>query len=330
MCLNPLQLPNPVLRSGERKTVVSRKLASFMTPLLRSQQPKTITVPCGRCEQCLSSKMSEYRRRISQQLEMTPLGLRNFFFTLTFDDAHLSLITTPSDLRSTFRDFMRRLSYYFFGLSKTTIFPYFCASEFGQHPQTGSAPRLHLHCIIFNLPFPEYFGLGLVNNIISKLWSQGYTWTGWFDGRSCKYVSKYVLKTYEHNEDLHLLMCSQRLGLREDFVKKLSSFTSWFEFERLFPFGKHKVRKYPIKSEIRAAKQFMTGEQLYCLQFFMFRIAQEVQLALEDIRKITKSISLICPSYLRFLKAKSRTCLISIFPGDFLAPRPPLLLSPCL
>lgn len=328
MCLNPIQLPNPVLRNGERKTAVSRKLASFMTPLIKSQQPRTITVPCGRCEQCLSSKMSEYRRRILQQLELTPSNHRNFFFTLTFDDSHLSRITDSSYLRSIFRDFLRRLSYYFYSTSKVK-FPYFCASEFGEHPQTGSAPRLHLHCIIYNLPIPDYFGLGLVNNIISKIWSQGFTWTGWFDGRSCKYVSKYVLKTYEGNEDLHLVMCSQRLGFREDFVKRLSRFNSWSSFINLFPFGKHKVRKYPIKSELRAAKNLMTGEQLYYLQIYMFTLAQDIQFTFEELRRLKKSISLLCPSYLRSLRQKSRTCLHSISPVDFLALRPPTPFSLC-
>lgn len=327
MCLNPVSIPNPVRRLGIRKSDVSNRLQSYMTLRQRSAEPKTILVPCGHCEQCLASKMSEYRRRMQFELEQSPRNRRSFFLTLTFDDEHLADIHESKDLRVLFRNFLRRVNYYFFGDTKVDHTPYFCASEFGDR----FTERLHLHCVLYNLPIPQYFGLGLVNTIISSLWQCGHTWTGWFNGKSIKYISKYVLKSYElYESNLHMVLCSQLLGFRQKFVDAYVKFKDFRTFCCNYPRNKYKTFVFPLKCETRKIKELLTGEQLYNLRIYIYKLISQILEEEKYINLIKKQVKNLCRHYLLSFGQKSRKCLRSICPEELSPPLELTQLCPCL
>lgn len=142
-----------------------------------------VTVPCGKCSECLQTKMYEIKKRIENELKINPEA---YFLTLTYDDEHKKNLNK--------RDIQLFLKRY----RKTQKLRYFYRGELGKKTK-----RPHYHAIIW-APLPndikEYGALTksgykqYESNTISKLWGNGLIKICKMTKELVNYIIKYTLK----------------------------------------------------------------------------------------------------------------------------------------
>lgn len=179
---------------------------------IKVKDESRISVPCGKCPECLQKKRSEWTFRL-----LTELNICNsaHFITLTYDDDNLPNF----DIRTnTFIDrggfnyegnpdvahylekkeaqlFIKRLRKENDKVSKEQL-RYFFVGEYGDKTR-----RPHYHAIFFNLK------KNVVDNI-EKIWKYGFVHVGEVNQSSIHYVTKYMLKHQEEKNTFSL--CSKR------------------------------------------------------------------------------------------------------------------------
>lgn len=154
--------------------------------LLGDTIPVYMTVPCGRCAECVSQKESQIVRRC--YLEDASSKHRTLFLTLTYDDAHLPPDGVRVDdvqrffkrLRSAFS---RKLGYY-------QPLRYCLFSEYGK-----LRGRPHYHALLFNIDtsiFPKYIDFV---KFIEDRWYSGFIYIKHLENsKGIAYTTKYLLK----------------------------------------------------------------------------------------------------------------------------------------
>lgn len=155
-----------------------------------------ISVPCGRCEACLSSRAREWSVRLLHELETAKDAV---FVTLTYSDQDL-----PGDGsldRGEFPRFMKRLR----KLCPGRRFKYYACGEYG-----GRTGRPHYHAILFGLTrcgscrccsasgrarqkLPE---VDSGCELLERAWPFGHVDVGEVTEDSCFYVADYLGKSY--------------------------------------------------------------------------------------------------------------------------------------
>lgn len=176
MCLNVKWIKNPV--TGQR-----------------------ITVPCGRCLECLNRQASEWALRIDQEARYHSV---NSFITLTYNESHVPDLGHLK--RSDLQNFIKRL--------RKKIYPQkirvFYCGEYG-----SKKLRPHYHVIVFGWAPPDLRFFKFDGNIplyrsslVEKLWSRyylddsfnpafdpmGFVTVGAVTHDSAKYCAKYLQK----------------------------------------------------------------------------------------------------------------------------------------
>lgn len=175
------------------------------------------TVPCGKCLECRSAKISEWQTRISFELDaLYKRGGTAVFLTLTYNSVHLPHVTlSTSDDKQTIECFNRDHVLQFLNVVKVYMYKkygkdsykYFLVSEYG-----GTTTRPHYHVIFFLQPQVNWF------NFVEKCrqkWTYGFLFPKYDARLSCyvdsfnhpveppviksihgcaKYVSKYITK----------------------------------------------------------------------------------------------------------------------------------------
>lgn len=192
---------------------------------------KYISVPCGKCYQCVSKKRHQWTFRLYQQLKSSTKGC--YFVTLTYDNEHIPYKSVLDDndeyLYSLWcfnkhhvSDFVRslrdRIRYKgkLQGIPKVklkdyTNFKYFCASEYG-----SKTHRPHYHILFFDVDLlPSDF-----ENIIRKNWYYGFVQVDYLNDARLWYTTKYILKQdcfsvpgLDVNSDRNFILCSKNIGL---------------------------------------------------------------------------------------------------------------------
>lgn len=148
MCKKPLNIPHP-----------------------RTHYPY-ITVPCGKCSECLKAKTNSWYTRLHEEYLNS---YRTYMITLTYDDEHVphNMFGDNVVCKRDIQLFFKRLRKNVNGCIK---FKYFLCSEYG--PKTA---RPHYHCLLFITSVnDDYFGgdwysdkyiLDIhVNNAVFKAW----------------------------------------------------------------------------------------------------------------------------------------------------------------
>jgi len=152
---------------------------------------KTQNVPCGKCAQCVKSKLKTWTFRIEQHLRVTSNPI---FLTLTYNDENLpyyvdsdtgEISNIPTLQKSDCQKFFKRLRFNYEKHCKQTGFQvkklsYYLVGEYGTR-----FGRPHYHALVFNLDFPE---------LIDRSWGLGFSYSLPLLTGGIRYVLKYMAK----------------------------------------------------------------------------------------------------------------------------------------
>lgn len=187
-CENPLVIKNPryAKMSLYERTDYSRTNFGCDFPI-----DYTIEVPCGRCQSCEKSRMRSFQIRLLYELDKYP---NSQFVTLTFDDANLAQFSSdPNRAVRLFLDRARKR----FGKQLRHWF----VAEYG-----SLHGRLHYHGILFNTP-PDLDGCEL-----ARLWSYGFSYVGYSNEKTARYITKYVTKSCSGDKRPPRIISSKGIG----------------------------------------------------------------------------------------------------------------------
>lgn len=206
MCFSPVTIKNP------NKVMAAAK--------------RFITVPCGKCHDCLSKRRREWSFRLEQELKVSTSAL---FLTLTYNDENIPLTREGEctlkkvDVQLFFKRLRANLTRGYSSIttdgkvskiaSNSSQIRYYAVGEYGSNTE-----RPHYHIILFNLP-PDY-------EVITKSWTLGNVFYGDVETASISYVAKYVMKTkddFQTREPPFALM-SRKTGLGTCYLEKNKSF----------------------------------------------------------------------------------------------------------
>lgn len=167
MCITPLNIPRPNGRGNFER----------------------VTVPCGKCPECLAKKRADWSFRLNQELKVSDSA---FFITLTYNEE-----SNIGDLdKRHIQLFLKRLRRilamkvkYVKKENQGGKLRYFIVGEYG--PLTN---RPHYHAIMFNMP-PDCMCE------LENIWSNGHVKVGSVTPASIHYVTKYVINKNQEKVD---------------------------------------------------------------------------------------------------------------------------------
>lgn len=189
-----------------------------------------IQIPCGRCIGCRMDYARSWADRLTYHVMTQPKDV-NWFITLTYDDEYLHTLKCENDLglyslNYEHKDeFMKKLRNKFRGFS----IDFYLSGEYG-----GQFHRPHFHAIIFNCPIDDLVFWKVNDNgdpiylsdLLTDLWSFGFTTITPFSWVCSAYVAKYVEKKsfgYDASEykafglEPEKSFCSRRPGIAYDY-----------------------------------------------------------------------------------------------------------------
>lgn len=175
-----------------------------------------VTVPCGKCPECLANKRSQWSFRLSQELKYTEFN--SFFITLTYDDFHLpfavpeigsNMVGSPTLVKSDLQLFFKRLR-----KKLATNIRYYAVGEYGTRTS-----RPHYHAIVFNIDLD----MVAFHDQVLKAWKQGQIHIGSVEPASIHYVTKYCITHVKNNHDSRcrakeFTLMSNKPGLGSKYV----------------------------------------------------------------------------------------------------------------
>lgn len=175
---------------------------------------KFVSVPCGRCMNCVKRNRSSWIFRLEEEERSS---LCSFFLTLTYDDSNLYYndLGVASVSKSHHQNFLKNLRYHL-GIKLR----FYMVSEYGSRTF-----RPHYHYLIF---FKSLISVDSFSESVSKAWTFGHFHVGTVSSSSISYVTKYVIgkTSYPSGADKPFTLCSRRPGIGFDYVDRMSS---WHE-----------------------------------------------------------------------------------------------------
>lgn len=151
----------------------------------RGETPSTL--PCGKCQGCLTSRALTWTLRCVQEASLHP---SNECLTLTYDDDNLPENNSlqESDVQKFFKRLRRKYP-------EANLRYYYC----GEYGDRGGRP--HYHVLLFNFCFPDKVLLSgngdralYTSEILTEMWGHGHAAIGSVTPESAAYVARYVLK----------------------------------------------------------------------------------------------------------------------------------------
>lgn len=161
-----------------------------------------VTVPCGRCENCLKNRASNWSFRLMQE---DKVSLSSYFITLTYEPAHTHITKngfmdiSKRDLQLFFKRFRKLHDRH--GMSGKPL-KYYAVAEYG-----GRFYRPHYHIIMFNADLKLLIGAKHADAVkrgtieldgkrpyTLDAWPFGHITVGQVTGASVGYTMKYVTK----------------------------------------------------------------------------------------------------------------------------------------
>lgn len=175
-CLKPLSIRNPKWLDGD------------------AGAPRWLSVPCGKCEACLSRRRQEWAFRLEREKLHSSSAL---FITLTYDEIHLPLSrdglahVSRRDCQCFLKRLRARVNTELLKLGYSEELPnlrYYLSSEYGP---TTYCP--HYHLLLFNFPL-KYLN---AYETILKSWNMGMVQVGPLRDGGAMYAAKYILHPFE-------------------------------------------------------------------------------------------------------------------------------------
>lgn len=231
-----------------------------------------LQVPCGQCIGCRLEYSRQWAMRCVLEAKQWE---HNYFVTLTYDDAHLTMNEhhvvdedtgevidseyVPTLVPNELSAFVKRLREVMRREYDKTYIRFFGCGEYGDESR-----RPHFHIILFNCPLPDlqFYSAheGYVyykSAIIDRCWEQrGMTLISDFSFDTARYVAKYMLKKHKGlDRDFYDLngiapeftRCSRRPGIGREYYEAHKE--DIYKYDSLvFPGGYGKVvRSTPPK-----------------------------------------------------------------------------------
>lgn len=226
-CLRPVELRQQVIMCNGAK-IPPHKLEFYRA---KGYHPKIteekVTVPCGKCEACLSNRAAQWSFRLEQELKHSVGAC--YFITLTYDEDHVPI---ENNVRTFNKEHVQILIKNIRNAIRPKPVKYFVVSEYG-----GQTFRPHYHMLLFNFPY-DYRLLGqfprekLIGSLLMKYWPYGQVDIGTITSASITYCTTYVLQYLRLPPDLPRpwQLQSQGLGkgyltkaVRQSYIENLSS-----------------------------------------------------------------------------------------------------------
>lgn len=145
-----------------------------------------LMVPCGKCEDCLRRQRNDWFVRLERELARCKAEFQQaIFITITISPKYYDeALRNPSAFIRRWNERVRHKIGHSF---KHAFF-----QEFGTHPETGSAPRLHFHGFLFGANC-------MYNEIRAAVRDLGFVWLAKGTHQRARYVVKYVTKQIQFN-----------------------------------------------------------------------------------------------------------------------------------
>ena len=158
-----------------------------------------LLVPCGKCENCLKKQRNDWFVRLERELARCRAEREQaIFITITISPTYYEkALENPSWFIRKWNERVRHIVGHSF---KHAFF-----QEFGEHPETGSEPRLHFHGFLF--------GLNISYNALRRAVKPfGFVWLARATNKRARYVVKYVVKQiqYDGNDEKLEILIAQR------------------------------------------------------------------------------------------------------------------------
>lgn len=177
---------------GDVNPETGKRRMLLKEPNSRREAPQTL--PCGKCQGCLTSRALTWTLRCVQEASLHP---SNECLTLTYDDDHLPEDNSLS--QGDVQKFFKRLRKNF---PSSEPRYYYC----GEYGDRGGRP--HYHVLLFNFKFEDkvlFSGQGdralYTSETLTKIWGQGHSLIGSVTPESAAYVARYVLKKQAKKND---------------------------------------------------------------------------------------------------------------------------------
>lgn len=181
-----------------------------VSPVTLKRDGEIVTVPCGKCIECLSRRRKEWSIRLMEEYKVAPSA---HFITLTYDDKNLpegDLL--PSLCKRDMQLFIKRLR----KVAKFRI-RYYAVGEYGDKTQ-----RPHYHAIIFGI----HYDLNEVYSLVEDAWNLGLIHIGTVSEASVGYVTKYLISNFKDigAREPPFSIMSRRPGLGSDYLIRMRGY----------------------------------------------------------------------------------------------------------
>lgn len=190
-----------------------------------------ISIPCGHCLSCRDDQARSWATRATCESLLYD-DRKNWFLTLTYDDANLPRSNFPTLCRDDITAFNKRLRAHFADVYGEQGIRFFGCGEYG-----GKTYRPHYHEIIYNCDIRDldYVGSNFrgdeyyTSKKIEDLWDKGFITLAHFSYDTAAYVARYVEKKrfgpasnwYEEHEVLpEFTISPRRPGLGRDYIEQ--------------------------------------------------------------------------------------------------------------
>ena len=169
-----------------------------VSPLTFKRDGTLVTVPCGKCIECLERKRNDWSIRLQNELKSVKSGY-SYFVTLTYAPESVPCVYDEYDnllgytlVREHVSKFVRSIRDRFRyaarlqGIdNKVFKFRYFACGEYGI-----AGLRPHYHLMLFGFLFDYDF----TYDVLSKCWHKGFVSLGYLRDGGCHYQAKYMVK----------------------------------------------------------------------------------------------------------------------------------------
>lgn len=164
--------------------------------------PLYISVPCGKCLNCINRKINTWVSRC--QLESASHPYPAYFVTLTYNNENLPIDGCVD--KKGVQKFLKR-----FRFNTGYTLRYFLTSEYGSRSH-----RPHYHAIFWI--DNDYKNTASVLHDIEKSWNQGFVYVRPCDDNAIRYVAKYTYKDKFDSDNHNFMLCSRRPAIGKSYI----------------------------------------------------------------------------------------------------------------
>lgn len=235
--------------------IMFKGISMCLTPMsVRSKDGPFVTVPCGKCSECLTKRRQDWFIRLKEHLKDYE---KASFVTFTYNDESLPCPLCPSLWPTDMQLYIKRLRKAY----RNKRISYYMVGEYGTHTK-----RPHYHII--------FFGIGIDDkDEITKHWPYGFVDVGSVTDASINYVCKYHVLRGKSPENTHPSFARMSKGIGKGYCDRyrsyhqeashLRSFYYLNEFKKALPrYFKKNLYTYHQLNDIRVRTQERYDEKM--------------------------------------------------------------------